>query len=153
MATTLDPANIVARLVSHAQRVGGFERVIGHEPKASPGKGLTVAFWLDQLDPIPASGLASVSVRLAFVARLYMPMLAEPGDGIDIDLLNALDRLFKAYCGDFDLGHSARSIDLFGADGAGLNAKAGYINIDSTLYRVVNITIPVIVNDAWSEGA
>jgi hypothetical protein len=32
-----------------------------------------------------------------------------------------------------------------------LDAQSGYINIDNVVMRVMTITVPVIVNDAWAQ--
>lgn len=148
----IDAVDLLARLVSHAKRAGGFRAVLGHEPKSAPGATPTVAFWVDSMDPV-TSGLDEVSVRVTITCRVYAVMLGEPGDGIDIDLLNAAGRLFRAYAGGFTLGGTARMIDIMGAEGVSLAMRAGYISIDSKLFRVFNITIPVILNDVFAEEA
>ena len=75
-----------------------------------------------------------------------------PEDLIDPNLAEATDALFEAYIGDFELGGSARNIDVRGAQGNGLGARAGYQTVDKATYRVIDITIPIIVNDAWTES-
>jgi hypothetical protein len=143
---------ILDGLVSHALTLGLFERVNQHEPKSAPGNGLTAAVWADEIGPDPeSSGLASTSGVVTFLVRLYTSMLSEPQDAIDPQLLSAVDALMTAYSGDFDLSGSARCVDLLGQSGATLSAKAGYLNQDSKIYRVMTITVPVIVNDVWSQ--
>ena len=53
--------------------------------------------------------------------------------------------LVISYIGDFDLGTTARNIDVFGASGVGLQAQPGYISIDNKMFRIADITVPVIV--------
>jgi hypothetical protein len=139
-------------LVSHAQATGYFEQVIAHEPKSAPGPGVTCAIWRRRTDPIRSSGLASTSVRSEFTARLYTSMLSEPQDGIDITIDDAADALFAAYSGDFELGGDARQVDLLGAYGTPLSLQFGYLDISGTKFRVGDITIPVIINDAWEQS-
>jgi hypothetical protein len=79
-------------------------------------------------------------------------MLSEPQDAIDPEMLNAVDVLFTAYNGDFDLGGEVRNIDLLGQFSNGLSAQAGYINVSGNNYRVMTITLPMVVNDAWSQA-
>jgi len=59
--------------------------------------------------------------------------------------------LMTSYAADFELGGNARNIDLLGQTGVQLSAQAGYVEIDNRLFRVMDITIPVIVNDAWAQ--
>lgn len=150
---SFDPDATYDAILSHAMASGLFERVNGHEPKVSPGNGLTAALWADTVEAIRSSGLASTSGRVVFNVRIYSNMLAEPQDGIDPEVLRAVSALFTAYIGDFTLGGEARHIDVLGAYGPPLRAQAGYINQDGRLYRVMTISMPVIFNDCWNEVA
>lgn len=148
----LDIDGILNAVVSHAGASGYFERVNQHEPKNAPGLGLTAAVWVDTIRTVPSSGLASSSALLVFNVRLFTSMLQEPQDAIDPNLVRALSALYAAYSGDFTLGSLVRHVDLLGAEGAPLSAKAGYLNQDNRLYRLFTITLPVIVNDVWDQG-
>lgn len=149
----MDTQAILDAVITHALTSGYFERINGHEPKSAPGKGLTAAVWADRIGPVaPASGLAATSARLVLNVRLYSPMLQEPQDAIDPTLVAAADALMAAYAGDFTLDGLVRNVDLLGAQGVPLEGQAGYLRADSTLYRVITITLPVIVNDAWSQS-
>jgi len=149
----LDVDGIVDAVASHAGASGYFDRVNGHEPKNAPGNGLTAAAWFDTIRPVLSSGLDSLSALLVLNVRLYTSMLQEPQDAIDPMMLRATGALFTAYAGDFTLGGLVRHVDLLGAEGAPLQAKAGYLNQDNKLYRVITITLPVVANDAWDEVA
>lgn len=146
-------AEIVSRLASHAKQSGLFDRVLKHEPKTKPGRGLTYALWVDRIEPGRGrSGLRATTARVVLKGRVYTNMLQEPQDAIDVAVMNATDLMFEAYSGDFELGDENRFIDLLGiTQGHTLDAESGYINIDNMVYRVMTITIPVIVNDAWPQ--
>jgi hypothetical protein len=141
-------------LCSHAMTIGYFDRVNAYEPKSAPGKGLTAAVWFTSVRPLPAgrgSGLASTTVRLEMTLRIYTSMLQEPQDYIDPAMMEAVDKLLNAYSGDFTLDGMIRNIDLLGAYGIPLGATSGYQRIDSKMMRIVDITIPLIINDAWEQ--
>lgn len=144
---------LIDAITSHASASGYFDSVNGHEPKSAPGDGLTYAVWVAEVGPARSSGLASTSARVVLTGRIYKPFLSIPADSIDPDMINALDNLLEAYSGDFTLSANARHIDLQGSDGAPLSARAGYQSIDRTVYRVIDITIPIIINDAWIQEA
>lgn len=149
---SLNLQTYVDKLTSHAETLGVFDRVNGHEPKSAPGAGITAAFWVDSVEPISAgSGLAATAGRVALNARVYTSMLQQPEDLVDPRVVEAVDLLLAAYSGDFELGGSVRNVDLLGAHGAPLSAKAGYLNQDGKLYRVMTVVIPLIVNDVWSQ--
>jgi hypothetical protein len=57
-----------------------------------------------------------------------------------------------AYSGDFTLGDVVQEVDLLGEVGVPLRAQAGYITINQTMYRCMDITLPLIVNDLWSQS-
>lgn len=150
----LDIDSILDRITSHAMASGCFELVNGHEPTNAPSNGLTAAVWVDQVQPaLNSSGLSSSSAVLLFYVRLYTSLRQQPQDAIDPAMVKALDALFTAYAGDFELGGDARMVDLRGVEGHPLSARAGYLNQDQGQYRVFTITLPVIVNDAWDEEA
>jgi hypothetical protein len=148
----LGTAAILDAVISHAKAAGRFERALTHEPKSAPGNGLTVAVWVQNLRPTTSSGLASTSARLQISVRVYTNMLADPQDKIDARLLDAVDALMAAYTGDFELGGLIRNVDLLGEHGDPLSADAGYLEQDSKLYRVMVISLPLIINDLWSQA-
>lgn len=146
--------DLVDRVQSHALASGWFERVNGHEPKSAPGSGLTAAVWLQNIRPTELSGLNSTSGRVELMIRIYHPMLAEPQDAIDPTAVAAADDLMSAYSGDFDLGGTVRNVDLLGQDdGVGLSLEAGYVAVNNVMYRALDITLPVIINDVWEQVA
>lgn len=147
--------DMIDRLTSHAQSTGHFDRVLNHEPKNKPGRGLTCAIWINRIGPASGmSGLNKTTVRLTFFVRIYLNMLQEPQDKIDADMVNAVDDLMAAYAGDFTLDGTIKSIDLLGAsDGHPLSAESGYISMDTFTYRVMTINVPAILNDAWDQTA
>lgn len=152
--TTIDATGVLGAVASHALATGRFERVNQHEPKNAPGKGLTVAVWANNVAPAAvASGLDATTAYIEFNIRIYTDMLMEPQDAIDPRVLEAVDALLTAYSGDFTLGGRVRNVDLLGAHGPGLRAQAGYLDINKTMYRVMTITLPIIVNDAWEQVA
>jgi hypothetical protein len=145
-------ADIFDAVVSDVQRSGYFEKVNTHEPKRGPRNGLTAALWLQAIDPIAlASGLASTSARIVFTLRLFQNFIKEPQDMIDPDMAKAAANLVRRYHDDFDFEGAIRNIDLLGAFGVALAAQSGYLEIDSKNYRIIDITIPCIVNDVWPQ--
>lgn len=138
---------------SHAMTLGVFDRVAQHEPKNAPGNGLTCSIWVQSIDPVPdASSLIATSGRVELHVRVYSNMLQEPQDDIDPQILTAVTTLMGEYSGHFTLGGTVRDVDLLGAHGQALSAQAGYLDIDHKLYRVMVITLPIILNDMWVQN-
>lgn len=150
--TPLDIAGITATIETHAFASGRFEQVSGFEPKSAPGLGITAAVWFQSIEPaVSASGLAATTIRLTFNIRITTNMLAEPQDGIDPRIVNAVDALMAAYSGDFTFGAQVRNVDLMGQTGQPMRADAGYLTQDNRSYRAVVITLPLICNDVWEQ--
>lgn len=143
---------IISALVSHAAGLGFFDTVQGHEPKSMPGMGLHYAVFMATVGPArTGSGLAATTARLELAGRIYTPFVKQPEDDIDPGLVDVLDKLFEAYTADFELGGNVRNVDVLGSQGAPLSARFGYQTIDKQTYRVIDIVIPVIVNDAFEQ--
>jgi hypothetical protein len=152
-----DQAAVIAlrdALVSHAQKLGIFERVAAHEPKSQPGNGISCVIWAQDIRPLPgASGLNATSGYVVWHARLLANMLAEPQDSIETDLLYAATTLMGEYSGNFTLGGLVRNIDLLGQFGESLSMQAGYLDIDRKFFRVATVVLPMVVNDLWTQAA
>lgn len=145
---------LVANVASKALALGIFRSVNTHEPKAAPGSGLRLAIWADSIQPLgSASGLNATSGYVVLNCRAYGNMLVKPEDDIDPRLMTAASSLINAFSGDFNLGGSVRAIDLLGQYGTRLESRAGYIQIAQTTYRIMTVTLPVIVNDLWTQVA
>ena len=150
----INSQDIVDRVASHAKATGLFDRVNKHEPKNKPARGLTCAIWVDRIEAARGrAGLASTTARVVLNVRVYTNMLQNPQDAIDPNVMRAVDVLFEAYSGAFQLGDANRWIDLLGAtQGHELFSQSGYINIDNMVFRVMTITVPVIVENAWTQA-
>lgn len=146
------------KIVSYAMASGRFEHVNQHEPKSAPGTGIYCSVWIQRIRPLGGrggSGLAATSGALDLSARIYQNFVSQPFDMIDPLVTAAVSDLMGALSGDFDFGGDidVRSVDLLGYAGTAMSAEAGYIEIDRRHFRVMTLTIPVILNDMWVQEA
>jgi hypothetical protein len=140
-------------VTSAAAATGYFDQVTGHEPKAAPGRtGLTASAWVQTWEPA-TSGLNSVSMRFEVTLRIFTSMLQEPQDEIDLRLMQAVDAVFAYVIGHFQGLSGSRYVDVFGADGDRMRAALAYAEQDSKKFRIADITIPVVINDCYTETA
>ena len=150
---SLDIDAVVNAIASHAAASGWFGQVNLHEPKSATGTGLTAAVFFSRLGPMPAaSGLAATTTRVELTVRIYQNMLMEPQDMIDPQVVKACDALIAAYTGDFTLGGLIRDVDCLGSSGTPLSARSGYLNLAGQLQRIIDITVPCIVNDTYPQS-
>ena len=145
---------VYASAISAAQQLGCFEQVIQHEPKSRPVSLPALAVWTQHLVPVAAvSGLSATSGRLGLRARIYLNWLGKPEDRIDPLLISLTSQLFGAYSAGFTFGGEVMEVDLLGAHGESLSAEAGYLEHDGTHFRVMQVNVPVIITDMWTQGA
>lgn len=141
-------------LVSHAMITGWFDQVNEHEPKSSINAGMTAAVWFTRLKPAPAaSGLASTAGVLEMRLRIYISMTTEPADTIDPSVVKATSDLLTRYSADFTLDGMIRNVDLLGEFGQALEARSGYLDVGGTKMRVVDLFIPLVINDLFGQEA
>ncbi len=150
----IDYTAIRDALVSAAQLAGVFDAVEGHEPKNAPGRGLTCFVFYAGKRTVQRGGLKSTTVRLNWTVQARCSMTREPQDAIDIDLLGAVDAVYRELHTNFTLDISGvRAVDLLGAEGDPLLDVAGYIDQDGHKFRVIEIFVGIVVNDAWEQVA
>lgn len=145
---------VYADALSAAKQLNVFEAVIAHEPKAKPASLPALALWVQNIVPVAAvSGLSATSGRLGLRGRIYKNFMSSPADNIDPELLRLVSALFGAYSGGFTFGGDVMLIDLLGAHGESLSAEAGYIEHDGTHFRVMQCSIPIIIDSLWTQEA
>jgi hypothetical protein len=154
----LDQAAISAvysTVLSHVSATGQYGAVNGHEPKSTPPVGApTAGVWAAYLGPAVGSGLAVTSALLVVQVRTYSPMLAqtrEAADAMDPRLLTACSAVIGALAADLDLGGQARCVDVRGMSGRRMEAQAGYVEMSGKLQRILDLSVPILINDAWVE--
>lgn len=151
----MDARGIFNALISHAMGTGVFAHVNGHEPKSAPtlADQINLALFGGPIRPVQSSGLASVSVRWEIAGRIYKNAFSEPADDVDPELAIAATTYLAELIGDYTLGGLVRHVDIFGSDGEPLEAVPGYMEQDRKIFRVMDLRIPVIINDLWEEVA
>lgn len=146
----LDAGGIVGELTTAASAVGVFDAVVAHEPKSAPAPtGITCAVMVGDATPVLSGGLAALSLRIEFTMRLFTAMLQEPADGIDLQLLGAADLLTAFLAANFELSGKARYVDFLGTDAERLRWVSGYVTQDSKPFRIIDVIVPIVINDLY----
>jgi hypothetical protein len=137
---------LYSALESHAKNLGVFLRVNTHDAENPPSTGLSCSIILGPVAAYPAgSGLSAVSVTITFLVMIFNPLMQKPLDGIDPDILTAVSTLLGEYSSNFTLGGLVRNIDLLN-----LRSEPAYVNQDGTEYRVEQVSLPIVIDDAWT---
>lgn len=149
---TFSIRNQVAAFASKLQSTGIFDAVATHEPKAAPPGNMTAAVWIQRLFPTSNyTSLNSTSIVVVFNVRVYLNMLMEPQDEIDTALMEAIDTLLDLISGDFSLTDAVDHVDLLGETGQGMEVDFGYVELAGAMYRVADVTVPVVAIDVYDQ--
>jgi hypothetical protein len=139
---------------THALELGVFSAVATHEAKSKPNYGVSCEIWVNELSPLPQfSGLAETAALVVFHVRIRSSFMAKPEDDTDKRLMAAVSALIAEYSGHFTLSGLAVAVDLLGMHGQPLGAQAGYLEQDGTLFRVMTVTLPIVLDNVWTQGA
>lgn len=124
------------------------------EPKSAPnGPRVQAAYWVQSVRAIGlASGVNVTTAHLLFIVRLYSNFKSTPEDKIDPDLMRAASNIMRQFHDNFDFDGTIRNVDLLGHHGDPLSCEAGYLEVDKKHYRVMDIRLPLIVNDVWTQN-
>lgn len=152
----VDVGDLQQKLISLALQTGKFTSLAGHEAVNPPPNGLTGALWLQNIGPDPKrSGQAETAARVEFLLRIYIPTSGttpEQLDQIDPDIASATVLVIGAISADFTLGGEVFAADLQGMGRTSVSGKAGWARVGEQLVRVMDITIPLIVDAVWSQS-
>lgn len=139
---------------THVLDLGYFTGVTTHEAKSKPNHGMSAEIWVQDIHPVGAvSGLGESAGAITFHVRLRTSFMRKPEDDTDKLLLTATTALMAEYSGNFTLGGSVFAVDLLGMHGTALSAQAGYLEQDGTLFRVMTVTLPIVIDNLWTQAA
>lgn len=148
----MDTTGALRRLRDHAKNLGSFEVARLGEFKSAPPNALCFAVWAQRLGSAPmGSGLAATTALMRCTARIYFPLTHRPEDEIETKVLGAADGYLGRLNGDLTLGNTVRNIDVLAEMGDQPTWEFGHVNIDNKLYRIADLPIGVIFNDAWEQ--
>ncbi len=134
---------------SIAQQLGLFQAVDKHEPENAPGTRLYCSIVLGPMRAVAAaSGLASVSGEITLIIRVWSWAMQRPLDDVDPEVLAAMAALINGLAGEFTLGGTVRNVDLFS-----LTASPAWAEFDGKQFRVMELPVPIVINDMFSEEA
>lgn len=136
------------QLTSWLKKAGIFKEVKTVEKKTTPVAGITAALYLAGIELVgKISGLGKGTGLYTFTLRLYSNVAQDPPDQIDPELAAVIDKVFNILCGDFELDGNVRNIDILGEVSEGLKARAGHVEVGGAMYRAIDISIPLIIDD------
>jgi len=113
-----------------------------------PAGQLTAAIWMASTSVV-ALALNGGTIEVHVVnARVYGPAFGDDPEDVEITMAQAIQKIVSDLVGDADLGSEIRNVDVAGIHGTSMGADWGHADISGTMYRVADLTIPLIVDDS-----
>ena len=139
-----DPTIITRAIKDFVEAQGSFRGASIGPPDDAPD-GLWGAVWYESTRLMgEKSSLSKGSGILTFNLRIYQEQSTESNEDAELRLSMLAHELMSAMAGDFDFGdanvRNLEPFDSFGADTSELEVKG-------RVYDIVDLTIPLLVND------
>lgn len=139
---------------SHLKASGYFQDVLIGEPKGPPGGNKpTAALFMNSASVVQIMLDGGTVESHIVTLRVYRNMLQESTEKAETDLAEAVSKTSEDILGEFDLGGNIRNVDAAGMHGSGVRFDWGYIQIDQTMFRICDITVPLIVDNSVTMAA
>ena len=146
--TPAEAKALFTAIQSMAHQLAIFRATETHDPLNAPGEGMWCSITLGAIRPA-SSGLAAVSGQVTLLVRIWSSALQKPQGNIDPDILAATCTLMAAFAGGFTLGETVRDIDLMA-----MTAQPAWVpDFEGKPFRVVEISLPIVINDMFTESA
>ncbi len=142
MAKTL--RTTIEALASHLEAYGGLDHVHIGEP-ARPPEGYTAVIQNIRVRSELTSLSKTIEIRTVSVRFYHQAVLDAPDPETELTLGEFVDEIIEDLLGDFDLGGTIRNIQP-----VGIEVDWGYQTIQNVAFRVVELKVPMTVDDSAS---
>jgi hypothetical protein len=144
-------------IASHISSTGYAGDVRIGEPVAPPDATDKVhaAIYMTSASVVALTLTNTIEVHLVTV-RLYRRAAFGQGDDageVEAGMARAVSQISSNLIGEFDLGGTTRNIDVGGQYGQSISATWGYVTLGSTVFRTVDLAVPLVVDDSATQAA
>ena len=142
-------------IASHISRSGYASDVRIGEPVSPPDATDKVhaAIYMNSATVVGLTLSNTIEVHLVTV-RLYRRAAFGQGDDagqVEETMALAVSQISSNLIGEFDLGGTARNIDVGGQYGQSIGAAWGYVQLGNTMFRTVDLSVPLVVDDSATQ--
>jgi len=139
-----DITTTINLVVSFLQKRGEYSLVQIGEPKSPPRGDLAAAVFVSDASVVGVTLQTTIEIH-ELTIRLYRNMMEEPEEDNELRISQAVTGIVSDLLGDYDLGASVRNIAV-GEYGRTVSATYGYLDVGGTMYRMVDISVPLVVD-------
>jgi hypothetical protein len=141
MVFNVEPTMVA--IEGHLRAGGWVTTVYQGEPEfPPPHDGVSAAIFMDSVAVLAAKLAGSIESQ-TIIVRLYAVEAERPAAGRENQLDAAYSYLEKNLLSDLDLGATVRNVQP-----VQLAADWGYLDHSGTRYRIVEVAVPVVVDDS-----
>lgn len=142
---------------SHISKTGYVNDVRIGEPVSPPDATdkMHAAIYMANAGVVALTLTNTIELHMATV-RLYRRAAFGQGDDagqVEADVALAVSQISSNLIGEFDLGSTVRNIDIAGQYGQAINATWGYVTLGNTVFRTVDLAVPLVVDDSATQVA
>ena len=138
---------------SHFTDSGYFTKVIIGEPEQPPQEDLCASIFMDRVETVLVFGNGGTREVHHVRLRVYTDEMQQPQENIEFKLADVVSRISSDLQGEFDLGATVVNIDIAGMHGTPYGARWGRVELSNKRYRIVDIMLPLIVDDSATAAA
>jgi len=144
-------------IASHIARTGYVSETRIGEPSGPPDAidKMHAAVYMASANIVDLT-LSTTIEQHVVIVRLYRRAAFGQGDdagAVESEIALAVSQISSNLIGEFDLGATMRNIDVAGQYGQSLTSQFGYLTLGSTMFRTVDITVPLIVDGSATQAA
>tara|TARA_Y100000310_G_scaffold317160_1_gene369703 strand:- start:2194 stop:2646 length:453 start_codon:yes stop_codon:yes gene_type:complete len=137
---------------SYLMASGYFSEVSVGEPKQPVEGELTAALFMSSATVAELTLATTIELHVATI-RVYGDMLREPTEEIEFGLAEVVQDVGSDLLGEYDLGATIRNVDAGGQYGTPMSTNWGHVEVSGKMYRIADITLPLIVDDSATFAA
>jgi hypothetical protein len=151
------PYNVTDTMVAlqnHLMKSAEFGEVRIGEPKAPPMSAkLTAAIMMQTNQVVKLFVNGGTDELRVLLVRFYANGFSENPDEVEQELARVESELRADFIGDSDLETSGiMTLDVGGIHGQPLRSDWGHVDVSGKLYRIVDMTVPLVIHDSATVG-
>jgi len=143
------------KLQTHLVKGGYVKHSMIGEPKAIPAASddVVAAVYMQSVTVVRIMADGATVESHVVTIRLFRDMLGEPKEDTEILLAEASSKIAENILGEFDLGGTIRNVDAAGANGTPWSIQWGYVDLGGVMFRVADMTVPMVVDGSVTMAA
>jgi hypothetical protein len=133
---------------SKVKATGQLKHTQVGEPKGPPANLPAGAIYMDSVRIYRLTVDGGTGEVHTVNLRVYADMLGEPAEWNEYGLAEVAENLINKLLTDADLTGKVMTIDAAGMAGEAVGLRFGYVDVSGKMHRIVDITLPILVNDS-----